>query len=109
MTPLEQVECAHRAAGVEISGRLIGEDQARDVDEGPRNRDPLTFTAAQLAGAMLSTIQETGLLEQMASLWPAPRGSYRQRCGEVDILPCGEQVEESEMLKYEADGGPPVG
>src|SRR5438067_12895783 len=108
MNSLEQVEHAHRAVGVEISGRFIGEDQARVVDERARDRDPLPFAATQLAGAVLGAIEEANLVEQIAGLRLSVR-RCRQRRGQLDVLPCGEQVEEAEMLKDESERGSPTG
>src|SRR5207237_86532 len=77
-------------------------------DEGARDRDPLPFAAAQLAGAVLGAIEEANLVEQIAGLRLSVR-RCRQRRGQLDVLPCGEQVEEAEMLKDESDRGSPIG
>ena len=62
--PLQQVEHAHRALAVEVSGRLIGQDQARVVDQRPADRHPLPLTTAQLARPVLGTSGEPDLVQQ---------------------------------------------
>ena len=40
-----------RGTRVEIAGRLVGKEQARRIDQGPRDRDPLLLAAGKLARA----------------------------------------------------------
>ncbi len=44
----KEVHDFERQIGVEIAGRLIGEDDGRIVHEGARDRDPLLFAAREL-------------------------------------------------------------
>src|SRR6202035_4799449 len=108
LVSLQQVDHPHSTCGIQVSGWLVGEDQARVVDEGARDGDPLTLTATQFAGAMLSTIEEADLLEQITGLKPSC-GRSRYRCRQFDVLPCGEQVEETEVVEDEPDVGPSIG
>ena len=49
--PLEQAHDALAGVGVEVAGRLVGEQHQRPVDERPGDRDALLLTAGQLVSA----------------------------------------------------------
>src|SRR4051794_39461102 len=46
--PVEQAHDADAGGGVEVSGRLVGQQDRRAVDEGARDGDPLLLAARQL-------------------------------------------------------------
>jgi hypothetical protein len=77
MDSLEQVEHPHRAHGVQISCRLVSEDQARIVDQGARDSNPLPLAATELARTMLSALDEADFLEEIIGT----RLSPPCRCG----------------------------
>ena len=47
----QQLEHLGRGLGVEVAGRLVGEDDRRARDERPRDRDALRLAAGELARA----------------------------------------------------------
>ena len=61
---------------VEVSGRLVGEDEARPGDEGPRDRDPLALPAGELVRPVVRPVGEADPL-------PAPprRAAFRSAAG----------------------------
>ena len=54
----KQAEHVGRRGGVEVAGGLVGEDQLRVGDQGPRHRDALLLAAGQLAGAVVDPVGE---------------------------------------------------
>ncbi len=46
--------------GVEVAGRLVGEDDLRLGDEGPGDGDPLLLAARELLGLMAEPAAEAG-------------------------------------------------
>ena len=55
---LEHVHDRHAQARIDHRDRLIGQDQARLGDEGPRHRDPLDLAARQLVRVTLAHLIE---------------------------------------------------
>jgi hypothetical protein len=58
----QQVDNPGAGARVQVSRRLVGEDDRRLADQGARDRDPLTLTAGQLRGLL-------GSDELLRALW----------------------------------------
>ena len=54
-----------RALGVQVAGRLVGQDQRRLVDEGPGDRHPLLLAARQLGRAVVGAVTETDEVERL--------------------------------------------
>src|SRR5580692_3317569 len=59
------------ALAVETSGRLIGENHSRLVDERPRDRDPLALATGELVGRVVQALGKPDALE------PRDRGATR--------------------------------
>ena len=55
-----------RGAGVEIAGRLVGEQQARSVDQGPRDGDALLLAAGELRRRVVFAFAEAEQLQRRA-------------------------------------------
>ena len=53
--PVDAVEQAHDAAvgGVQVAGRLVGQEDQGPVDEGPGDGHPLLLAAGELVGQVL--------------------------------------------------------
>ena len=49
-------------SGVEISDRLVCENDCRIIDQSPRNGDTLLFSAGHLAGQMIHPMAQTDAL-----------------------------------------------
>ena len=92
-------------AGVEVAGRLVGEQQVRAHDEGAGDRHALLLTAGELAGAMVQAVRQTDRLEHVAG--PLARllvGDSADQRGHHRVLERGELTEEVMELEDEADG-----
>ena len=50
-------------AAVEVAGRLVGEQDARVIDEGAGNGGPLHFAARQLIWPMADSVRKTDAVE----------------------------------------------
>ena len=55
-------------AGVEVSGRLVGEQDQRAVDERARDRHALLLTAGQLGREVLGLLGEADEVEDLRHL-----------------------------------------
>jgi hypothetical protein len=72
----ERLPLAHKASKdledfplrlcVEISGRLVREDERRTVDERPRDGYTLLFAAGELARQMLETMRQSHRIENLS-------------------------------------------
>ena len=56
---------ARLVSGVEVAGRLIGQQHQRPVDERPRDRHPLLLTAGQLVRQPLGLAIQADQLEHL--------------------------------------------
>ena len=71
------------AGGIEIAGRLIGQDQAGIVDQGPGDGDPLLLAAGKLCGPVVGPVAQPNLFQDRAGLFPSsgsrdPRELHRE-------------------------------
>ncbi|GGH33765.1 hypothetical protein GCM10010921_00980 [Microbacterium album] len=90
---------------VECAGRLISEYETRPDHKRARNRDPLTFTTADLSGAAageMADVQQVELLER-----PAPDVPKSVAAGvherQLHVLQGAQMGNESGVLKHESD------
>jgi len=60
----EQVEDRGTGDGVEVAGRLAGDEQGRVVDQGAGDRDALLLAAGQLGGQRAAAIGQADRAEQ---------------------------------------------
>ena len=54
--------------GVEIAGRLVGEDHRRRTGQRPRHGDPLALTPRKIAGTKVLALAQTNSLENPVGL-----------------------------------------
>lgn len=87
--------------GIEISGRLVGEEDGRVVDEGAGDADALLLASTELAGEVAGTVGEAYVLERGAGLGGVGGGVEVLR--EHYVFYGGEIGDEVELLKDEAD------
>lgn len=98
---LQQRDDAASSLGVEISGRLIGQQQARLIDERARNGGSLHFAAGQLAGPVAAPRTEADAGEQhFGPLAGDPAGKQR---GQQDVFLDAQRRQQAEMLKDKPD------
>ena len=108
--PVEQLHDAHRGGGVEVAGRLVGDQDHRPVDEGPGHRDALLLAARELVGQPVGLGVEAHLLEGLGHqgtdlLGRVPGDLHRER----DVLGHGLRLQQPEVLEDGADLAPQPG
>src|SRR2546423_759849 len=64
--PLEQFEGAPGIRAVEISRRLVGEDHARIVGQGPCDRHPLLFATGKMTARPFRFLPQTDFIEEIS-------------------------------------------
>ena len=64
----EQVHDLERQVGIEVAGRLVGEDELRIVDERARDRDALLLAARQLLGKRVHAVLQPDPLQHLERL-----------------------------------------
>ena len=96
-----------RGSRIEIAGRLVGEKQARCIDQGAGDGDALLLAAGKLAGRIALAIAEAEKLQRRARPFDAHGAALRPRGGVVerqaDILEGAGAGQEVEALEYEAE------
>ena len=98
----EQVENRIAGGGIEIAGRLVGEEDLRTRGHRPGDRDALLLAARKLGGIMGETVAETDRLK-------LPRGDREgiRLAGQFqryrDIFERGHGGKEVEGLEHDAD------
>ena len=90
--------------GVEVAGRLVGEQDARAVDQRAGDRDALLLAAGEVAGDARGGVGEAEALEQLrrAAAGLAGRDAGQQR-GQLDVVGDREVRDQVEELEHEAD------
>ena len=105
--PRQQFHDLERAFGVEIAGRLVGEQHVGVGDDGARDRDALLLAARQLGGRVARPIDQPDLIEGREGGGP-PRAFVIAAIeqGQLDILECGGARQQVEPLEDEAQIAP---
>ena len=89
--------------GIEGSGRLVGEDDGRAVDEGPGHRYALFLTAGEFVGLMGGAVGQSHEVEEfLGALFSAFLGESCDIGGNHDILNRRELRQELMELEHEA-------
>ena len=106
----QQVEDLVARLAVEISGRLVTEQQRRVGDDGPGDADSLLLAAGELSRVVLRAVGEAHDGQRRRHVLPA-FGSLQvgQQQGNLDVALRGEHGEEVVELEHEAHvpGTPP--
>ncbi len=80
--PLQQPHHQGRRLLVEIARRLVGQDDRGVGHDGPRDRDPLLLSAAELAGVVIVPVGDPDEFERRRdALVPLPPGSFWSSSG----------------------------
>ena len=92
-------------AGVEVAGRLVGEQQRRVADERAGDGDPLLLTAGHLRGSMTEAMAQPDRLKRRdrALLAFGPADSAVDQ-GQRDVVHGAGARQQLEGLEDEADG-----
>ena len=86
--PVEQLHDPDRGLGVEVPGRLVGQEQRRVVDERARDRDALLLAAGELVGIVVDLRLEADEAEDLGDLaadLAAAGADHLQRVGDVVV------------------------
>ena len=97
---LEECDDSRARFAVEISRRLVGEENARRVRERAGNRDALLFAAGELRGEVVETIAQSDAGEQVAGA-NARAGVAAKLEGNLHVLERGEGRDQLKALKDE--------
>ena len=99
---LEDRQDVPRRRGVEVSGRLVREDQLGVGDERAGDGDALLLAAGELVGGVVDAVVEPDHPQRAhRRLAPARRPAVEE--GQLDVAPGGELLEQVELLEDEAD------
>src|SRR3954465_2458026 len=104
---VEQLHDADARRGVEVSRRLVGDEDHRAVDEGARDRDALLLAAGQLLGQATALAVQADELEHLGHHPLDGRlrlADHLQREG--DVLGDGLVRQQPEVLEHGADLAP---
>ena len=104
----EQLEDPGADLGVEVGGRLVGEDDRRGAGQGAGDRHPLLLPAGEVAGQEAGAVGQAHRLEHAGRLRlrrPAPRALEIQ--GVLDVLGRRQRGKQVELLEHEPDRRPP--
>ena len=80
----QEVDDPASRGGIQIPGRLVGEEDAGVVDQRAGDRHALLLPAAQLGGEMVETARQTDPAEKVTGLGLVPRPAQHGR--EQDVL-----------------------
>ena len=103
----EQPQQALRQVGIDVAGRLVGEQKLWPRDHGAGDRRALLLAAREHRRQRPDALPETDPAQQLhhlvaEALFAAPEHAERQR----DVLVGGQVVEQPEVLEDEADAPP---
>jgi hypothetical protein len=106
----EQLHDAPRRVGVEVTGGLVREEDARPVHEGTGDRHALLLTTAQLVRELVELVLEADdpedLLHLLAHMALAGTGHLE---GERHVLGDGAPLEQLVVLEDDAELAPKLG
>ena len=99
----EEAKQAAGKAWVDVSGRLVGDQDFRLTDEGARNRGSLLFPAGQNGGKRIDPLPKADPPQQLDHF--GPEAGFVLTLNEErqgDVLICRKVVQKSEILKHDA-------
>jgi hypothetical protein len=99
---LEELDDAAAGGGVEVARGLVGEEDARAVDEGAGAGDALLFAAGELVREVAGALGQPHAREELARAGGG-LGVAPQLERDLDVLLRGEGRDELEALEDEAD------
>ena len=98
----QEGEHLRRGVGVQVAGRLVGEDELGPGDERAGAGDALLLAARQLGGAMVQAVGDAELSHQLREPRLVHRRA-RQVGRQGDVLRGGQRGDEIERLEHEPD------
>ena len=107
---IEQPHDSDRCAGVEVSRRLVGQEDEGTVDEGAGDRHPLLLAAGQLVGQVVALLGQADQVEDLGDLGADyVLGAPDHLEGEGHVLVDGLVGEQLEVLEHAADVASQIG
>ena len=102
--PREERDDVRARGAVEVPRRLVGEDDARLLDERPGDRDALLLAAGEMRRQVGRAIGEADLLEQgeRAGTRLVVRDAGRSD-RRLHVVDCGERRDQVELLEHEPE------
>jgi hypothetical protein len=100
--PAQELEQIGGGLGIQVAGRLVGEDDRRLVDEGPGDRNALLLAAGELGGPMRETVGDADRRDELVeplAVGLAPGQGERKE----DVLLRVEDRHQVEALEDEAE------
>src|SRR6202023_968605 len=88
--------------GVEVAGRLVGEDQVRIGDQRAGDGDALLLSSGELHGPVVDAVAKANLVERLQRK-VAPIGSVSVQKRELDVPPRGELRQQLKLLEDKTD------
>jgi len=105
---LEEREHLGARVGIEVAGRLVGQNQGRLGHQSPGDPDPLLLAARELGGLMVQSIAQA---EASRASWAFRRRSRRADAlvhqGRGHVLQGARARQQVVALEHEADGAAP--
>jgi len=98
----QHVEDNRGILGIEVAGRLVGENDGGTIDERTRQGDALLLASGELVGAMVETsgdAEQFGNLLQVCGIGSAEAGDVGS---DVDVALSGKRGEKVEFLEDES-------
>ena len=88
---------------IEISGRLIGEQDRRPVHECPRNCNALLLATGERTRFVLHSIRNSQDIQNLLKLRRELRGSVSYELHDPNVVFRGQRGQEIVFLEYETD------
>ena len=106
----EQLHDPVCGGGIEVAGRLVGENHLRVVQQGPGDRQPLLFAARQLERHLILLVLQAYHVEHFGDLaadlqFVFPPGRLQHEMQVLKNVPVGQQLV---ILKHDSDPAPKV-
>ena len=89
--------------GVELAGRLVGQDQERVLHQGPGDGHALLLAAGELVGAVVEAVAQADLREQLGGPLLLLRRHAPGQERHQHVLEGREVADQVERLEDEAD------
>ena len=93
--------------GIEIPGRLIGQNDLRIIDQGPTDGHPLHLSSGKFMGSMVPPIKKAHLPEQLINVRLNGIGTFLQMVGKTNVLLNGQDWKKIKKLEDNTDFVPP--
>jgi len=106
LLPIEVGEHVHylgRVSRIEISGRLVGQQYRRTIDQCARDRDALLLSAGELIRMVLFAARQSHQLHQVGRAALTVGGPCRVEQRQLDVLERRCSRQQVEVLKNESD------